>query len=76
MKIYALVIALLIATLSASAQTPTAGVTGRVTDATGAVVPGATIKIANVATNIVQQTVSNANGEFVMPFLNPGGYVL
>lgn len=76
MKIYALIIALLVATLTVAAQTPTAGVTGRVTDATGAVVPGATIKVANVDTNIVQQTVSNANGEFVLPYLNPAGYVL
>ena len=76
MKIYALVIALLLTTISVSAQTPTAGVTGRVTDATGAVVPGATVKVANVETNIVQQTVTNANGDFVVPYLNPAGYVL
>ncbi|MFN0111314.1 MAG: carboxypeptidase regulatory-like domain-containing protein [Blastocatellia bacterium] len=76
MKTYALVFALLLAAITASAQTPTAGVTGRVTDATGAVVPGAIIRITNVATNITQQTASNASGEFVVPFLNPAGYVL
>jgi hypothetical protein len=37
MKIHALAFALLLAAITASAQTPTAGITGRVTDANGAV---------------------------------------
>ena len=76
MKIYALVFALLLVAVTVSAQTPSAGVTGRVTDATGAVVPGATIKITNLDTNIGQQAVSNESGDFVVPFLNPARYVL
>lgn len=48
MKTYALALALLLAAVTVTAQTPTAGVTGRVTDATGAVVPGVIILITNV----------------------------
>ncbi|HQR33792.1 MAG TPA: TonB-dependent receptor, partial [Blastocatellia bacterium] len=76
MKISALVIVLLIATITVSAQTPTAELKGRVTDATGAVVPNATIKVVNQDTNIQQQTVSNAIGEFVLLYLPPARYVL
>ena len=76
MKIHALAFALLLAAITASAQTPTAGITGRVTDANGAVVPGATIKVTNLATNIAQQTVSNDAGDFVLPYLNPAAYSL
>jgi hypothetical protein len=57
-------------------QTPTAGVTGRVTDTTGAVVPGVTIKVTNLDTNISQQTVTNDAGDFVLPYLNPARYTL
>ncbi|HMX28348.1 MAG TPA: carboxypeptidase-like regulatory domain-containing protein, partial [Blastocatellia bacterium] len=76
MKPYALVFALLLTTITAIAQTPTAGITGQVTDATGAVVPGATIKVTNLDTNISQKTVSNVSGEFVVPYLNPARYTL
>ncbi len=76
MKIYGLVLALSLAAITAPAQTPSAGVTGRLTDATGAVVPGATIRVVNVDTSISQQTVSNDAGEFTLPYLNPGAYTL
>lgn len=77
MKNYALAVVLLLAFASAaSSQTPTAGVTGRVTDAAGAVVPNVTIKVTNLATNISQQTVTNESGDFVLPYLNPASHVL
>jgi hypothetical protein len=76
MKVYLLTFVLLLAAITVSAQTPTAGITGRVTDANGAVVPGATIKVTNLATNITQQTVSNEAGDFVLPYLNPATYSL
>src|SRR5689334_20159603 len=60
----------------AGAQTSAATVVGRVTDATGAVVPGVAIKVTNVATNIAQQGSSNEVGDFTIPYLNPGRYVL
>ena len=76
MKIYALVFTLPLTAVTVTAQTPTAGVTGRITDANGALVPGATIKVRNLATNIAQQTVSNEAGDFVLPYLTPASYSL
>src|SRR5262249_20099025 len=76
MKIYPLAFVLLLAAVTVSAQTPSAGVTGHVTDATGAVFPGATIKVTNLDTNISQQAASNEAGDFVIPYLNPGRYKL
>jgi outer membrane receptor protein involved in Fe transport len=68
-----LAIALLAAT-AVFAQNSTASVTGRVTDATGAIVPGVVIKITNADTNQPRQTTSNSAGEYTIPFLNPGNY--
>ncbi|MGH9846536.1 MAG: hypothetical protein ACREEM_48175 [Blastocatellia bacterium] len=52
MKNYALAFVLLLAAVTASStaigQTPSAGVMGRVTDANGAVIPGAIIKVTNL----------------------------
>jgi len=76
MQIYTLVFALLLSAAAVSAQTPSAGVIGRVTDPTGAVVPGATIKVTNLDTNIGQQAVSNESGDFVIPYLNPARHAL
>jgi len=76
MKLYALLAAFLIVTCNAFAQTPSAGVVGRITDPSGAVVPGVAIKITNLDTNISQRGTSNESGDFNIPFLNPGRYVL
>jgi hypothetical protein len=62
--------------LSLSAQTPSATVTGRVTDATGAVAPGTQIKITSLSTNIARSTNANESGDFTVPYLNPGRYSL
>src|SRR3954471_8553704 len=59
---------LLFCTLSVSttlfAQTSTGEVNGTVTDASGAAVPGATIKLTNKATQIVTDATTNANGQY------------
>ena len=47
---------------------------GRVFDATGAAVPGATVEIANVNTGVTTPTTSNEEGNYRVPFLNPGTY--
>lgn len=70
----ALCIALSITTL---AQTATQGsISGATQDATGAVVPNATVKIVNDATNAVVELKSNGSGEFVAPLLDPGVYTV
>lgn len=76
MKLSALLSALLCLACAAFAQTPTAGVVGRVTDASGGVIPGVAVKITHLDTNISQQGVSNDVGDFNIPFLNPGRFTL
>jgi hypothetical protein len=57
--------------VSEAAQTPSATVVGRVTDPTGAVIPGVAIHVTNVDTNISQRGSSNEAGDFTIPYLNP-----
>jgi outer membrane receptor protein involved in Fe transport len=52
----------------------TAQVTGRVSDQTGAIVPGAQITVTNVSTGINRESLSNDEGYFTIPLLQPGEY--
>lgn len=61
---------------TAFAQSPTAKVTGRVTDPSGAVVPAASIRITNLDTNISSSASTNDTGDYTIPYLNPGRYSL
>ena len=47
---------------------------GRVFDASGGAVPGAAIEVANVDTGVTTPGVSNEEGNYRVPFLNPGTY--
>jgi Carboxypeptidase regulatory-like domain/TonB dependent receptor-like, beta-barrel len=58
----------------ALAQQETATITGTVRDASGAVVPGATVTVVNVETNISARTQSGEDGAYVIPSLRPGDY--
>jgi hypothetical protein len=49
-------------------------IAGRVTDASGSVIPGAAIRVTNVDTNVTQESQTNAEGLFRVPSLNPGTY--
>jgi hypothetical protein len=49
-------------------------ITGRVTDATGAVVPGATVTITDTATKAARDTTSNKEGLFVFVGVPPSTY--
>jgi len=62
--------------VSGVAQSPTARVVGRVTDPLGAVVPQTAVKVTNLDTNISQSAVTNEVGDYTVPFLNPGRYML
>jgi len=53
-----------------------ATLTGRVTDATGAVVPDAKVTLANIGTNEAKNVTAGANGEFTFVQLAPGQYTL
>lgn len=54
----------------------TGSIQGNVTDTTGAVVPGATIIVTNVATNVSQTLTSHADGTFVVQDLPIGTYTV
>jgi len=74
-------LALLLAAISfaplATAQNANTGeIKGSVTDATGAVVPGAAVSIRNVQTGVVTPTTTNGSGIYDVPFLAPGNYVI
>jgi hypothetical protein len=60
----------------ARAQTGAASVTGLVTDQTGAAAPGVTITATNQATNVPYTAVSNEAGNYTIPSLPIGRYVV
>lgn len=62
--------------VSASAQGLTGQISGSVTDANGAVVANATLKLTSVQTGQMRSITSNEDGRFVFPELLPGSYKL
>ena len=60
------------AAILAHGQLLTSTVTGTVQDETGALIPGATVTITNVDTNVAWETVTNAYGYYVIPQVPPG----
>ncbi len=58
------------------AQSPTGTITGTVSDASGAVVPGAKLEITNTLTGVSRSSTTNGTGNFQFPLLNPGTYRL
>lgn len=62
-------------TSSALAQAGATGtILGTVTDATGAVLPGAKVIITNIETNQAKETVASSAGDYNAASLNPGKY--
>src|SRR5216110_3536582 len=51
-------------------------ITGTITDPTGAVVPGATVTITNVGTNISQSTTTGGDGSYLFSLVPPGAYTI
>jgi hypothetical protein len=70
-----LVLLALCATASA-AQEFRGTVTGRVTDSSGLVVPGATVTVTNTATGVAATATTNEAGSFTVPYLTPGSYTV
>ncbi len=65
---------IVIAAVAAMAQAPSARITGRVVDSTGAVMPKASVKITSLDTNAWQEAASNETGNFTILYLQPGRY--
>ena len=69
--------ALLLATVgSAAAQEFRATVRGQILDTSKAALPGATVSMTNTDTNEVASAVTNAEGNYTIPFLRPGSYTM
>jgi hypothetical protein len=63
------------AAFPAFAQTAGTGtISGTVTDATGAIVPAASVVITNTDTGAARSLTTNSSGEFTSTFLQPGRY--
>lgn len=71
-----LTIAMFVITASAEAQTFRGGISGRVVDDSGGVLPGVTITATNVGTGLVRTTVSSSTGVFTFPDLPLGSYTV
>ena len=62
----------LLFTTPALAQETRATVTGTVSDPQGAVVPGVTVTVLNIDTNVSTEAVTNDSGVFTVQKLQPG----
>jgi hypothetical protein len=69
-------IAFLLITTSASAQLSTAQLSGRITDESGAVLPGVTVTATQTDTGLTRSVTTDAGGTYVLPNLPTGPYRL
>ncbi|MBL8232061.1 MAG: carboxypeptidase regulatory-like domain-containing protein [Bryobacterales bacterium] len=72
--IFLTLVCLLAATGFAQSQDARGNIVGRVTDSTGAVVPGADVRARSIATGVSVVSKANEGGNYVLPFLMPGFY--
>src|SRR3954462_2236434 len=70
-------VVILLAAWAATTQAQTqGGISGLVTDSSGAAVPGATVTVTNTATRGTRNTTTNAAGLYTFPVVPPGIYAL
>lgn len=74
MLLRCILVNLLLATVALFGQQTAGTLIGTVTDASGATIPAATVKVVNLANNAVRETVSDAGGSYTIPFLPAGVY--
>jgi Carboxypeptidase regulatory-like domain len=70
------VVSLLTLTPSAYAQTDRGTITGQVTDQSGAIITGASVKAVHLATNLERTVTTSKEGSYTVPQLPVGGYVV
>ena len=51
-------------------------ISGRVTDTSKGRLPGATVTVTNIATNVATSTTTNGEGDYTILYLTPGTYTL
>ena len=69
-------VVVLILHAAAFAQVTTGDIVGRVTDSTGAVLPGATVTIEHLGTHDIRTLPSNGTGDYVFNLLPIGAYTV
>jgi hypothetical protein len=73
--VFLLALSLTVARPAIAQQTVDVGsVSGRITDATGAAVPGASVTATHVATHVIASAISEQDGRFRFPYLRIGAY--
>ena len=73
-RVFSAICGLLILAATAGGQSITGSVTGLVTDASGAVIPGATVSVTNKGTNIQSTATTDQSGNYTVPLLPRGEY--
>src|SRR5689334_20442133 len=73
MRKFLLLLLVLCPTLSIAQETR-GTILGRVTDATGSVVPNAEVRAVNADTGVAITGRTNASGNYTLPYLPPGPY--
>jgi hypothetical protein len=69
-----LALALFVCAAAVDAQDFRGAVTGRITDAQGGRLPGATVTATNIATNVPSSTTTDAAGDYLIAYLTGGTY--
>lgn len=76
LKVCLLALAILTCVSVASAQSGAGSIEGRVTDKTGAIIPGATVHVVNNATSVATDAKANNSGIYQVPELFAGQYTV
>jgi hypothetical protein len=79
MRLRLFLTAALIAVLAVGAQaqtTPTGTITGNVKDASGGLLPGATVTVASPSLQGTRSATTSPNGDYIVPFLPAGEYTV
>src|SRR6266540_4987040 len=74
MRAILVIAVVLISVIAAVAQTNKGGISGTVTDANGAAVPGATVTITNLGTKQESKVTTSETGAFSVSSLDPVSY--
>ena len=64
----------LCAAMSVAAQQGTAEISGKITDESGAVLPGVAVVVTNEATGVFREATTSSEGTFFLSQLVPGRY--
>lgn len=75
-KAFLTIVLLFFSLQGARAQESRGSIIGRVVDSSGGVLIGAQVSAVNVATNTGPSSISNNEGNYEIPYLNPGTYLV